>query len=108
VDPVKSASPDFNIVEERIYDQSETIAGDGKHRGVAIDKFKNGDIAINEYEGTHKVVTKGNDDWEVHYEGKFKFIGGTGKFKNLKGGGTYKGHITPKSLKEEDEAEVTY
>ena len=58
--------------------------------------------------GTHKVVTKGNDDWEVHYEGKFEFIGGTGKFKNLKGGGTYKGHITPKGLTEEDEAEVTY
>jgi hypothetical protein len=75
---------------------------------VEIDVFSNGDTAINTYEGTHKAITKEGGAWEVTYEGKFEFVGGTGRFKNLKGHGTYQGHVTPEALTEEDEAEVTY
>jgi hypothetical protein len=106
--PTKSASPEFDIVEERIFNQDETVAGKGRHRGTAVDTFRNGDTAIQTYEGTHKVVVKDGGAWEVFYEGKFQFIGGTGKYKSLKGQGTYRGHITPEGLTEDDEAEVTY
>jgi hypothetical protein len=108
VDAVKTRSPEFDIVEARIVNQDDTLNGDGRHRGVEIDVFSNGDTAINNYEGTHKVITKEGGAWEVNYEGKYEFVGGTGRFKNIKGHGSYRGHITPEGLTEEDEAEVTY
>ena len=60
------------------------------------------------YEGIHKVITKPDGTWEVNYEGKYEYVGGTGRFKNIKGHGSYRGHITPDGLTEEDEAEVSY
>ena len=108
IDPIKTRSPEFDIIEARITNQDYTVSGDGRHRGVEIDVFSNGDTAINTYEGTHKAITKEGGAWEVTYEGKFEFVGGTGRFKNLKGHGTYQGHVTPEALTEEDEAEVTY
>jgi hypothetical protein len=108
IDPIKTKSPEFDIVEARIINQDDTVSGDGRHRGVEIDIFSNGDTAINNFEGTHKVITKEGGAWEVKYEGRFEFVGGTGRFKNIKGHGTYRGHITPEGLTEEDEAEVTY
>jgi hypothetical protein len=108
IDPIKTRSPEFDIIEARITNQDDTVSGDGRHRGVEIDIFSKGDTAINKYEGTHKVITKEDGAWEVNYEGNFEFVGGTGRFKNLKGQGTYRGHITPEGLTEEDEAEVTY
>lgn len=108
MDSVKTRSPEFDIIETRIFNQDDTVNGDGRHRGVEIDIFSNGDTAINNYEGTHKVITKEGGSWEVNYEGKFEFAGGTGRFKTLRGHGTYRGHITPEGLTEEDEAEVTY
>jgi len=107
-DTVKTKSPEFDIVEARIVNQDDTLDGNGRHRGVEIDVFSNGDTAINNYEGTHKVTTKADGTWEVNYEGKYEFVGGTGRFKNIKGNGAYRGHITPEGLTEEDEAEVTY
>jgi hypothetical protein len=63
---------------------------------------------VNNFEGTHKVITKEGGAWELNYEGKFEFVGGTGRFKNIKGHGTYRDHITPEGLTEEDEADATY
>jgi hypothetical protein len=108
IDPITTRSPEFDIIEARITNQDDTVSGDGRHRGVEIDIFSNGDTAINVYEGTHKVITKQGGAWEVNYDGQYEFVGGTGRFKNLKGQGTYRGHITPEGLTEEDEAEVTY
>jgi len=99
---------DFDIVEERVFDQSETVSGNGRHRGTAIDTFKSGDTATQRYDGTHKVVVKAGGAWEVVYEGTFEYISGTGKYKNIKGQGTYRGRMTPDGIAEEDEAEVTY
>jgi hypothetical protein len=108
IDPIKTKSPEFDIIEARITNQDDTVSGNGRHRGVETDVFSNGDTAINRFEGTHKVTTKEDGAWEVNYEGKFEFVGGTGRFKNLKGQGTYRGRITPDGLTEEDAAEVTY
>lgn len=108
VDLVKTKSPEFDVIESRIVNQDDTPNGDGRHRGVEILIFSNGDTAIDNYEGTHKVITKEGGAWEVNYVGKYEFVGGTGRFKNIKGHGTYRGHITPDGLTEEDEAEVTY
>jgi hypothetical protein len=47
IDPVKTRSPEFDIVEARITNQDDTVSGDGRHRGVEIDVFSDGDTAIN-------------------------------------------------------------
>jgi hypothetical protein len=41
-------------------------------------------------------------------EGTFKVIGGTGKFKNIKGGGTYRGKATAEGASTEFEGDVEY
>ncbi len=34
--------------------------------------------------------------WEVFSEGEIQIVGGSGKYKDLRGSGTYKGRTTPK------------
>lgn len=72
-----------------MYGQSDQTAGSGSHRGYAVYHHKNGDDSYTKYEGTHKRVTKEDGAWESTSEGKAQFVGGTGKFKNIKGISTY-------------------
>jgi hypothetical protein len=102
------APADFPVVETRVYNQDNTVAGNGTHRGYEVLLFKNGDKAYLKFEGTHKVTAKEGGDWEVTYEGTQSFIGGTGTYEDIKGPGTYKGRITPDFFEEEDKWSVTY
>ena len=102
------APADFPVVETRVYNQDNTVAGNGTHREYEVLIFKSGDKAYLEYEGTHKVTTKEGGGWEVNYEGTQSFVGGTGAYQNIKGPGTYEGRITPDSFQEEDKWTVTY
>jgi len=74
---------DFPLTETRIYNQDNTVAGDGTHRGYEVLMFKNGDVAYSRYEGTHKITVKEDGTWEVNYKGTQSFIGGTGMYKNI-------------------------
>lgn len=102
------APQDFPVIETRIYNQDNTVGGDGTHKGYEVLIFKNGDVAYSQYEGTHKVTVKEDGAWEVNYEGTQSFIGGTGMYKNIKGPGTYTGRITADFFQEEDKWNVTY
>ena len=42
------------------------------------------------------------------WEGTYKATGGTGKFKNIKGGGTYRGKATAEGASEDWEGEMEY
>ena len=50
--------------------------------GYYVDTMANGDKAFVRWQGR---------DMEANSEGKWTYAGGTGKFKGLQGGGTYKG-----------------
>jgi hypothetical protein len=102
------APADFPVIESRGYNQDNTIAGNGTHRGYEVLIFKNGDMAYSKFEGMHKVTTKEGGSFEVNYEGTQSFIGGTGMYQNIKGPGTYKGRITPDSFQEENKWSATY
>jgi hypothetical protein len=80
--------------DEPQFDQSDGIAGSGSHRGYGISRLKSGDETYGKWEGTHKTTVKEGGAWETTFEGKWWFTGGTGKVKNLKGGGIYKGKAT--------------
>jgi hypothetical protein len=103
-----NSDPDFGSSESLEYGQSDSVAGNGSHRGYSVGNYKNEDKTYAKWEGTHKTTVKEGGVWEVIFEGKFQFTGGTGKFKNIKGGGVYKGKITAKGLTEEGEFEVEY
>jgi hypothetical protein len=60
------------------------VHGDaGTSHGYYVDNMANGDKAFVHWQGT--------DSKDGSSEGKWNYAGGTGKFKGIKGGGTYKG-----------------
>jgi hypothetical protein len=107
-DTTTSPDPDHNETEQIIYGQSDDVEGTGTHRGYYRRLFKNGDTDYGPYEGTHKTSVKEDGSWEATSEGTWKVIGGTGKFKNIKGGGTYRGKATAQEAFTEWEGEVEY
>ena len=59
----------------------------GNQRGYSTSTMDNGDKASVSYQGTMKM----NKDGSGTFSGTWKWTGGTGKFKGMKGSGTYKG-----------------
>ena len=104
----KYSDPDFESSENLDYGQSDSIAGKGSHRGYSDQAYKSGDKTYIKWEGKHKTIVKEGGVWEVNYEGKFTYNGGTGKFKDITGGGGYKGTWTAEGITEEGEFEVEY
>jgi hypothetical protein len=99
---------DFPVSEIWVYNQDNTVAGSGVHRGYEVHIFKNGDMAYTKYEGTHQVITKDGGAWEVTYQGTQSYVGGTGRYKDIRGPGTYKGRITPDSFQEQNKWNASY
>jgi hypothetical protein len=58
-----------------------------KSHGYNVSTMDNGDKVSVSYEGT----ATSNKDGSGTFKGTWKWISGTGKFKGIKGGGTYKG-----------------
>ncbi len=90
-----SSDPDFQGTVIRDFSQSDEINGTGKFRGYADQTHKNGDKSYWQYEGSQKTMTKADGSWELTAETRFWAVGGTGKFKALKGGGTGTCRFTP-------------
>ena len=63
----------------------EMHGGTGTSHGYYIDTMANGDKSFVKWQGT--------DSMKEGSSGKWSYVGGTGKFKGLKGGGTYKGKM---------------
>ena len=108
-DGTTSSDPDFNEAEHTVYEQRDSVAGTGTHRGYYTNLLKNGDTEYGLYEGTFKTTFKEDGSWETTtWEGTWKSTGGTGKLKNIKGGGTYRGKATAEGAFTEFEGEVEY
>lgn len=88
-DMTTSPDPDWNEVPALNYGQSDLVAGNGNVSGYAIRTHKNGDKSFYSYQGKLKVVTEDGAKYTVG-EGTVNLIGGTGKFANAKGSGTWK------------------
>jgi len=67
---------------------SDLVGGNGSQRGYFINVHPNGDRDTGTFEG--RVITTGT---QVTIEGTWKYADGTGMFKGITGGGTYKGHM---------------
>jgi hypothetical protein len=108
INTVTGSDPDWKDIEEHLYEQADQVAGTGTHRGYSMRVHPNGDRSYGSYEGTHKTTIKGDRSWETTFEGTWKWTSGTGKFKNIKGSGTYKGKATPEGVISNWEGEVEY
>lgn len=108
ISSVKYSDSEFRSSEDWGYGQVDSYAGTGTHRGYTVSIYENGDQTFQKWEGTHKTTIIENGGWESKYEGTYKYLGGTGKFENIKGEGVYRGKITPIDRTEEGEATVEY
>ncbi len=80
VDGIQSEQASFNSFEDMSGDSS-------RFHGVLVDKMANGDQIRYRYKGK-SILSEGQFQ---SGESKWKIVGGTGKFENLKGKGTCKG-----------------
>ena len=91
-----SSNPNFGEAWTSAVSQQDNIGTDTTERGYGTNHYQNGDVNYFSWEGTGKTTTKDGGVYEVAAQGKFTFLGGTGKFKTIKGSGTYACKFTPK------------
>jgi hypothetical protein len=93
--------------EETVYEHDDQIGGTGSHTGYSVTNLKGGEKLWSKFEGVHYTVTKG-DAWESRFQGVFRFIAGTGKYKAIRGGGHYQGIVTPAGSTSDNVCEAEY
>lgn len=87
--------PDWRNMVQKSFIQFDQTNGTGSHRGHGENLHENGDRNYYSFQGTHKTVLKDGGGWEQNSEGSYTLTSGTGKFKNMTGGGTYTCKFTP-------------
>ncbi len=101
-----SANPNFGEAWTSAVAQQDNIGTDITERAYGTNHYPNGDMSYFSFEGVAKTTKKDGADFEVAGQGKFTFLGGTGKFKTIKGSGTYTCKFTPKGGQCDWEAEA--
>ena len=101
VDIISSEDPELDGIENPVYVHLDHLAATGDNQGYSVWNLNSGEKLWLKFHGTHYFVPKGEDDWEIPYMGVFRFIAGTGKYKAIRGGGSYKGVATPAGVREE-------
>jgi len=91
VDIIISDDPELNGIESTVYVHLDHLGATGDNTGYEVWPLNSGEKVWVKFHGTHYFVQKSEDDWELPYMGVFRFIAGTGKYRAIRGGGTYKG-----------------
>jgi hypothetical protein len=86
--------------------QQDNIGTDITERAYGTNHYPNGDLSYFSFEGVATTTKKDGGDFEVAGQGKFTFLGGTGKFKTITVSGTYTCKFTPKGGQCDWEAEA--
>lgn len=111
VDVISSNNPEFDGTETTVYQHEDLnrspTGGASRHIGYGNFALKNGEKLWFKFEGVAYWTSTGGT-WEAHYQGIAHFIGGTGKYKAVRGGYHYQGTATPAGLKEDFVCSATY
>jgi hypothetical protein len=91
-----SSNPNFGEAWTSAVAQQDNIGNDTTERGYGTNHYQSGDVNYFNWEGAGKTTKKDGGDFEIAAQGKFTWLGGTGKFKAIKGSGTYTCKFTPK------------
>jgi hypothetical protein len=96
----------FKTTSEWAFVQIDSIDGSGKIHAYFVDYHEDGSQTYGIGEGTNKVTAEPDGSWQATWEGTYKYLGGTGKYQNIKGGGTFKGQASSKEPATEEAKEV--
>ena len=77
-------------------------------RGITVTQTKDGDRFYTRWESILKTSKPDTVNWELESELSFQFIGGNGKYVDIKGGGACQGKRTPKEDTAKCEGEWEY
>jgi hypothetical protein len=90
----KSADPDWNNARLTYQGFTDIVSGNGMQQGYYVNEHADGDRDCGTFEG--RVTTAGG---QPTIEGTFTITHGTGKFKGIRGQGTFKGRqISPTEI----------
>ena len=91
---ISSKDLDFDGSEQTVYAYQDEYDYAGTQAGYFLYTLKSGDkiwAKFNSVDST--TTTEGSREWT--YQGVFRFIGGTGKYAHIRGGGHYQGKVRP-------------
>jgi hypothetical protein len=108
VDVLSSKHPEWDGAEQMVYGHSDSVGGSATNAGYSVTTLKNGEKVWSKWEGVQYLVSKGGDAWELPFQGVFRFIAGTGRYKAIRGGGHYRGVATPAGLTQDSACEAEY
>jgi len=102
--------PHLINAEITVYGTTDRLTYGGVINGLGYDvvKTKEGDIFYYRWQYIGLITVPHETNWEIEYERKIQFIGGTGKYGNVKGAGICKGKNTPAGHVEKCEGEWQY
>jgi hypothetical protein len=91
---ISSKDADFDGSEQTVYAHQDAYADAGTSVGYFLYTLKSGEKIWARFDSIYaKIPTQ--DSWHYTYQGVFRFVGGTGKYAAIRGGGHYEGKITP-------------
>ena len=100
------SDPRFGTAQEIVYITSDEVDGSGPHRGHFIDTHSDGAQCYGDFEGATKTVAKPDGSWVATWEGTYRYLGGSGICKGLRGSGKYKGGASSTQPAREEGKEV--
>lgn len=104
-----STDPNLIGAEQTVYWLRDRVAGHPlNERAIIITRSKDGDCIYAKWESIFKRTKVDMLSVEFESESSFRFIGGTGKFSDIKGSGTCRGKRTPKEDTSKCEGESEY
>lgn len=93
---ISSKSPVLDESELTVYAFHDEYARAGRQTGYFLYTLKDGEKLWAKFESVNSMEGRG-EVWEVTYQGVFRFIGGTGRYTSIRGGGHYQGKVRPES-----------
>ena len=103
-----STDPNLIGVEQNVYWQNHAIGKSMTERAITITRTKGGDCFYSNRDSAFRYVKTDVLFKEYESESTFQFIGGTGKYEDIKGGGTCRGKVTAKEVTLKCEGEWEY
>lgn len=94
-DVVTSSDPDIDGAVISAFGQADRIDPKASVMGHLVVQNKNGDKSFARFEETYNFTPKEGGAWLIKGAGTFRFTGGTGKFRDIKGSADFQFEVTP-------------
>jgi len=103
---LRSDDKDFDDMRTENFAHTDTTDGKGTHSGYGIWKNTQGESIYVQFSGEHH--PESGHAGNAEFSGKVTVRGGTGKFANISGQGSYTGQITPSGQTSEGTLDTRY